>query len=187
HPRRRPAGEGAAEGRRGLRPAHDGLRGPAEGVPAACREGLPRPHPPEVPRRHQLEREARAGRRGDAPPQDEVVRLPARGVPRPEPEGRRADLHAHPAAEPDAALTGSRRRRAHGARVSTRRLGPTEHARAPPRAGTSPFPWYSVPRSRAASAEGERMPDDSSNGDGLLAFLWRNKIWWLTPAIAVLV
>ncbi|HZR81921.1 MAG TPA: DUF5989 family protein [Candidatus Binatia bacterium] len=31
------------------------------------------------------------------------------------------------------------------------------------------------------------MPDDSSNGDGLLAFLWRNKIWWLTPAIAVLV
>jgi hypothetical protein len=29
------------------------------------------------------------------------------------------------------------------------------------------------------------MSDESSNG-GLLAFLWRNKIWWLTPAIAVL-
>jgi hypothetical protein len=31
------------------------------------------------------------------------------------------------------------------------------------------------------------MPDESSSDEGLLGFLWRNKIWWLTPAIAVLI
>jgi Family of unknown function (DUF5989) len=30
------------------------------------------------------------------------------------------------------------------------------------------------------------MAEESSSGGGLLGFLWRNKIWWLTPAIAVL-
>jgi len=30
------------------------------------------------------------------------------------------------------------------------------------------------------------MPEESSPAGGLMAFLWRNKIWWLTPAVAVL-
>ena len=30
------------------------------------------------------------------------------------------------------------------------------------------------------------MPEESSSRGGLMAFLWRNKIWWITPAVAVL-
>ncbi|MEI8357612.1 MAG: DUF5989 family protein [Deltaproteobacteria bacterium] len=30
------------------------------------------------------------------------------------------------------------------------------------------------------------MAGKSESDGGLIAFLWRNKIWWLTPAVAVL-
>ena len=30
------------------------------------------------------------------------------------------------------------------------------------------------------------MPQDETSSDGLLSFLWRHKIWWMMPAISVL-
>jgi len=30
------------------------------------------------------------------------------------------------------------------------------------------------------------MPQDDTSSAGLLSFLWRHKIWWLMPAISVL-
>ena len=37
------------------------------------------------------------------------------------------------------------------------------------------------------SAEIESMANESGSGGGLMSFLWRYKLWWMVPAVSVLI